>query len=236
MTPPRTRQVQPAVLAAAAAALLLTGCATTPQSGAAPNTWAIPTNPAAATTLQPRATPAGVTSDPAPAGPVESTTSPPSPVNSPGQDGTTAQPGVQLLNPTFDQDQINRADPTQVAWAYLNHRLTYSHTDAGPGAGIQLAVQYATPDLTAELGQVLNLAVESWQQVQITQTNVIATITSLTTFITDAQATVIATWTLTVDTAKSGPRTTESLTTTVVLTLTAAGEWQVATDNLSRPD
>lgn len=242
MNSPPPRLGRPALLAAATTlTLLVAGCAATPpQAAPAATTWAIPTpspaaaQPATSTTDTPTTSSAPDATVPAAA--AAQSADPIAPAHSPGQNDTTAQTGDQMLNPTFDLDHIARIDPTQVTWAYLTHRLTYSHTDPAPAAGITQAAHYATPDLATDLKQTAQLATDTWSEVQASQTDVTATITSLTTFPTPAQTSVIATWTLTVTTASRGARTTEGLSTTVVLTPTSAGEWQVVNDNLSRPD
>ena len=216
----------------AAAIFALTGCA---NNGPAttPSTWAIPAETLPAATLS---TAHLITTTPAATG----STTVPSPAPEPAADppGRTgsAQPDSETTNPTYDINQINRADPTQVAWAYLTSRLSNSYTDPTPGSGLANAAQYAAPDLAAQLDNSIQNTIAIWPAIQKNQASAIATLTHLSLYSSGDKATVIATWTLTVTAGDHAPHITSGLSTTLTLTSAAGEEWQVAIDGLAQPN
>lgn len=218
--------------ALAVAIFTLSGCANSGLPATTPSTWAIPadTLPAAALTI---ANPSPTT--PAMTGSTSAPGPEPEPAADPPGRTSSAQPDFETTNPTYDTNQINRADPTQVAWAYLTNRLSNSYTDPTPGVGLANAAQYAAPDLAAQLKNGIESTIATWLTTQATQASTIATLTHQSLYNSGDRAVVIATWTLTVTTGQHAPHITSDLSTTLTLTL-AAGEWRVANDGLAQPN
>lgn len=214
--------------ALAVAIFTLSGCANSGLPATTPSTWAIPadTLPAATpTSVNPRLTTPSVT------GSTSALSPGPEPAADPPGRTSSAQPDFETTNPTYDSNQINRADPAQVAWAYLTNRLSTSYTDPTPGAGLANAAQYAAPDLAAQLKNGIENKIATWPT---TQASAIATLTHQSLYNSGDRAVVIATWTLTVTNGEHAPHVTSDLSTTLTLTL-ASGKWQVADDGLAQP-
>ena len=258
MTTHRRTARRHALLTAATAALLLTaGCGSTSGATADPNTRP-PTVAASGPAVRlPAMTPATTTGSgspvsaapltaasvagpgsPAPAAvPISSVRGPLTRSPAPGAPSNE----TQIDHPTYTLGAIDRRVATQVAYAYLTLRLSYTWRDPAQGAGIRRAAAYASPaHVAAMIHNVPTAATDAWKTAQRQHVSAAVKITSIQSFAPlqpgpGRSTLTVLSWQQT-STSTAAAATTSSGNTTVTLLQGAGGTFAVTADSFGQPN